>query len=60
MNGDERTYRKIRRRLLAKGYHLVRTKGSHYIYKNDDGRTVSVNLRINKMVAQRLIKRYDL
>jgi len=43
-----------------KGYHLVRTKGSHYIYKNDDGRTVSVNLRINKMVAQRLIKRYDL
>lgn len=60
MNGDERTYRKIRRRLLMKGYHLVRTKGSHYIYKNDDGRTVSVNLRINKMVAQRLIKRYDL
>ena len=43
-----------------KGYHLVRTKGSHCIYKNDNGRTISLNLRINKMIAQRLIKQYDL
>ena len=60
MNGDERSYRKIRRRLLMKGYHLVRTKGSHCIYKNDNGRTISLNLRINKIIAQRLIKQYDL
>lgn len=42
------------------GYHLVRTKGSHMIFQNESGRTMAVNIHLNKMVAKRLIKEYDL
>ena len=49
--------------LLSKnGYHYDRCNGDHKIYKNDR-RTISFNVRgrgLNRMVAQRLIKEYEL
>lgn len=45
--------------LEGNGFKLSRQSGDHFIY-TDDNRTVSINYRINKMVALRLIKENNL
>lgn len=48
------------RRILEKnGFKLSRQSGDHFIY-TDGSRTVSINYRINKMVALRIIKENNL
>lgn len=42
--------------LKDNGYKEERRNGSHFIFKNADGNTISVNKDLNKMVRQRLIK----
>lgn len=56
----EWTKRNFRILLKNNGYILDRTKGSHFIYKNFDGNTISFNKDLNKMVAKRLIKEHKL
>lgn len=46
--------------LEQNGYCLIREKGSHFLYKNAVGNTIVVNKGINRMVARRLVKKYDL
>ena len=38
------------------GYSLSRIKGDHYIYKNAKGKHISVPLRLESVIAKRLIK----
>ncbi len=45
--------------LEGNGFKLSRQSGDHFIY-TDGNRTVSINYRINKMVALRLIKENNL
>lgn len=44
----------------SNGYEHVRTNGSHMIFRNNEGRIIPVNIRLNKMVAKRLIEEYKL
>ncbi len=53
---DFRGFKKI---LIANGYKLDRSRGSHFVYKKD-GRNVVFNKDLNKFVARRLIKEYEL
>lgn len=50
------TYKDFKKILKKNGYLLVRKRGDHFIYKNYKGNTISINLRLNPMVARRLIK----
>ena len=46
--------------LIENGYEYTRCKGDHKIYKNKE-KTICFNWRkLNKMVARRLIKEYNL
>ena len=45
--------------LLDNGFTFNRQKGSHYIYKRNN-ETIMINKDLNKMVARRLIKTYNL
>jgi len=45
--------------LKENGYKLIRTRGSHCIYSNGN-RTLTINRDVNRMVAKRLIKEYEL
>lgn len=55
------TSREFRRILKANGYLLHNITGSHYVYKHPiTGKTISINLNLNKMVARRLIKENNL
>lgn len=53
---DAKMMKKI---LMSNGYKWVRTRGSHFIY-SDGVNTISVNKDLNRMVAQRLLKQYNL
>ena len=53
---DAKMMKKI---LVSNGYKWVRTRGSHFIY-SDGVNTISVNKDLNRMVAQRLLKQYNL
>ena len=53
------TSREFKKLLRKNGYVYVRSKGSHDIYKNDKN-TVAVPVRLNRMIAQRLIKELNL
>jgi predicted RNA binding protein YcfA (HicA-like mRNA interferase family) len=58
-----KTYDKkdIKRILRNNGYTLHHQKGSHEIYKNENGQHLTIRFRdCNKMVFQRLIKEYGL
>lgn len=46
--------------LKYNGYEFDRRSGDHHIYKNGNGRSISVNFHLNKVVALRLIKEYNL
>ena len=57
------TYNKrdIERILRNNGFVLHHQKGSHMIYKNADGRHITIGCcKYNKMVMQRLIKENNL
>lgn len=55
----KKSYLDLDRKLRRHGFTLTRWKGSHAIYCN--GRdTVAVNIKLNDMVARRLIKTYNL
>lgn len=49
-------FRKFTKLLISNGYHRTRIRGSHYIFENENGNTISVNKDINRMVKTRLIK----
>ena len=49
-------FRKFKRLLNDNGYRCDRIKGSHYIFENDQGNTISINKKPNRMVMQRLLK----
>jgi len=51
--------KEMRRILEGNGFKLSRQSGDHFIY-TDGSRTISINYRINKMVALRLIKENNL
>ena len=53
-------FRKFTRLLIDNGYHKVRVNGSHYIYQNSDGNTISINKDINRMVKRRIIRENNL
>lgn len=47
--------------LYKNGYRPVRQTGSHVIYENDVGDTITVKFKdINKMIAKRMIKEHSL
>lgn len=54
---DIRSFIKL---LKKNGYFLVRTTGGHFIFKNSEDKTICVNKNLGKMLAQRLIKQYNL
>lgn len=57
------TYNKrdIQKILLKNGWILQRSKGSHNIYKNKNGKHITVRCtKCNKMIMQRLIKENNL
>lgn len=60
MRATQWTTREFRQMLAQNGYYLIREKGSHFLYKNERGNTIVVNKGINRMVARRLVKKYDL
>ena len=48
------------REFVKNGYHFLRNgKGDHLVYTNGKN-TIVFNTKINKMIALRLIKEYDL
>lgn len=47
-------FRKFRRLLENNGYEKIRIAGSHYIFKNAEGNTVSVPKDLNRMIERRL------
>ena len=47
--------------LKENGYTLDRIKGSHFIYKRPDRpRRIVINKKMNRMIAERLIKENNL
>lgn len=54
------TYREFCKMLRGNGFYLDRKNGDHSIYVNDSGRHISIPLRVNACVAQRLIKENNL
>lgn len=50
-----REFREFKKLLAANGYDLRHTRGSHFIYENADGTSISINKDLNRMVARRLI-----
>lgn len=53
-------YRKFINILHRNGYKKVRSKGSHIIFKNDNGNIITIKNKLNQMIARRLIKENDL
>lgn len=51
--------REFERILLNNGFEILRTRGSHIIYKRNN-ETITINEGINKMVCRRLLKTYNL
>ena len=49
-------FRKFTRMLTDNGYKRTRIRGSHYIFENAEGNSITVNKDINRMVKARLIK----
>ena len=42
------------------GYHYDRNNGSHSIYTNEDGKHITIPLRMEAPIAKRLIKENNL
>ena len=54
------TYKEMCKILLKHGYHIDGYRGSHAIFVKEGHNPVSVNNRLNPIVAQRLIKENNL
>ena len=53
--------REFEKILNKNGYEYVRAKGGHYIYTNQlTHKTIPVNIFLNRMVRERLIREYGL
>lgn len=52
--------RKFQRKLRANGYTLHHMRGSHQIYRNENGETLVINNKLNAMIAKRLTKEFSL
>lgn len=53
--------REFEKILNKNGYTYARAKGSHYMYINRvTHKTIPVNIFLNRMVRERLIREYDL
>lgn len=59
MNIKEYTTRKFRKLLKRNGYEYVRCNGDHFIYRKGES-TIVINKDLNRAVAKRLIKQYEL
>ena len=58
-----KTYNSREARKVARknGWYLVRIKGSHHIYKNDNSdKILTISNEINRMVWERLVTEYGL
>ncbi len=53
-------FRQFKRVLENNGYKKIRVKGSHYIFKGNQGNTISVPKDLNRMIQFRLIKENNL
>lgn len=53
-------FRKFKRLLNNNGYFCTRIRGSHHIFENQNGNTITITKEPNRMVCQRLIKTYGL
>ncbi len=58
-NKSMKETKELKKLLLKNGFEEVRTSGGHTIYKRGDS-TVAVNVRLNRMVCQRIIKENNL
>ena len=54
---DDKTIRHI---MSKNGWRLDRQKGSHRIYVNDKGEHISLSVRCNKILFQKMIKKYKM
>lgn len=52
--------REMEKLLSMNGYHLVRIRGSHFIWGNSKGNRITITKDLNKMVGRRLIKENNL
>lgn len=53
-------FRDFTKLLNNNGYKCDRIKGSHYIFENEKGNTISVPKDLNRMIKFRLIKENNL
>lgn len=53
-------FRQFKRVLENNGYKKIRVKGSHYIFKGNQGNIISVPKDLNRMIQFRLIKENNL
>lgn len=57
------TFKELDKMLRQNGYRMVRSKGSHRIYKNDEGNTICIPERrkeVNRVLAARIVKQNNL
>lgn len=53
------SYREIVKIVKSHGFELIRNKGSHHIYKNSEGRLLTLKHNdVNRMIWQRLCKEH--
>lgn len=53
-------FREAEKVLRNNGFKLERINGSHHYYVKDDGKKVTINLKLNRMVWQRIKKENNL
>lgn len=54
------THREFVKILIANGFHYNRHSGDHAIYLNDAGRHISIPMKLESVIARRLIKENNL
>lgn len=54
------THREFVRVVVANGFHYDRHNGDHAIYLNEKGRHISIPLKLESVIARRLVKENDL
>lgn len=59
MKNKTYNYNEVARLMRQNGYHVIRSTGSHNIWSNGVN-TITINVKINKMVLRRLVKTYGL
>lgn len=54
------TFRDVERILKDNGYEKVSSRGSHMKYENSEGKHITMNIKPNRMVVQRVFKDFNL